>query len=281
MDPSCRARSAGTAFNPPAEIVGFYEGTVRVPFFCQHGQETGMGYDGMTMTDFECFSSGYTFAPGGGFPLTTDTMVLADFVRLQSGDAVVDLGSGAGALGLLLCGASPHCQVTGIEIHDLSHQAALENIRRNNLENRMLSIHGDLRQIRALVPAGGFRCAVSNPPYYNGGARSQVHAQARQTDSCTLSNLFEAARWALPTGGDFWLVHKPELLSELMILGRDTGLEVKEVRCVCHREGAQPALVLLRCRRGGKPGVRFWPQLVLRDNAGEFTAEYRRIYHME
>ena len=229
----------------------------------------------------ERFPGGLTFCPGAGFPLSTDTMVLADFVRLRPGSRVADLGSGSGALGLLLCGKDSRCQVTGLEIHGPSHEAALENIRRNRLEYRMHSIHGDLRQIRGLIPAGTFGCVVSNPPYFDTGARSRSHALARQTDTCTLEELFLAAQWLLPTGGDFWLVHKPEWLSDLMVLGRNTGLEAKQVRCVCHRADNPPALVLLHCRRGGKPGIRFLPQLVLREDTGECTAEYRRIYHME
>ena len=59
---------------------------------------------------------GLTFAPGRGFPLSTDSMVLADFVRLPRAARVVDLGSGGGLLGLLLCGKAPDCTVTGVEL---------------------------------------------------------------------------------------------------------------------------------------------------------------------
>jgi len=53
----------------------------------------------------EHLHSGYTleFAPGS-FPLSTDSMALAGFVRLPKNAAVLDLGSGCGTLGLLLCG---------------------------------------------------------------------------------------------------------------------------------------------------------------------------------
>lgn len=58
-------------------------------------------------------------------------MVLADFVRLPKAAQVADLGSGGGVLGLLLCGRYSDCTVTGVELCQQAHQAALENIDRN------------------------------------------------------------------------------------------------------------------------------------------------------
>jgi SAM-dependent methyltransferase len=55
-------------------------------------------------------------------------MLLADFVRLRKGMSVLDLGSGAGTLGVLLCGKYPECTVTGVELDPGAHNAALENI---------------------------------------------------------------------------------------------------------------------------------------------------------
>ena len=92
-------------------------------------------------------------------------MVLADFVRLPKAAQVADLGSGGGVLGLLLCGRYSDCTVTGVELCQQAHQAALENIDRNGL-GRLRSVLGDLRQVRTILPGGAFSCAVSNPPYF-------------------------------------------------------------------------------------------------------------------
>ena len=42
--------------------------------------------------------------PQGCFPLSTDSMVLAHFVRLPRNARVLDLGSGCGTLGLFFVG---------------------------------------------------------------------------------------------------------------------------------------------------------------------------------
>ena len=65
----------------------------------------------------EYFSGGITMTVTDGcFRLSTDSMVLADFCRLPRGAAVCDLGSGCGALGLLLLRDHPDMRVTGLEI---------------------------------------------------------------------------------------------------------------------------------------------------------------------
>ena len=64
----------------------------------------------------------------GAFPLSTDSMALADFVKLPRGACVLDLGSGCGTLGLLLCACHEDCQVTGVELDSAAHAAALENM---------------------------------------------------------------------------------------------------------------------------------------------------------
>ena len=60
-----------------------------------------------------------------------------------------------------------------------------------------------------------------------------------------------------------------------------TGLEPKRLRMVQHDAAGVPGLVLLECRRGGKPGLRAEPALLLYDPDGRETAEHRRAYFRE
>ena len=93
----------------------------------------------------ETLYNGFTLdTPPGTFPLSTDSMLLADFVRLPKNASVLDLGSGCGTIGILLCAKDPACHVTGIELDETAHNAARANIRANALLGRMESIFGDL-----------------------------------------------------------------------------------------------------------------------------------------
>ncbi len=216
---------------------------------------------------------------GGAFPLSTDSMALSHFARLPRHARVLDLGSGCGTLGLLLCAKDSTCRVTGVELSQDSHLTALENIRRNHLEARLESICLDLETIPTRFPQGSFSVCVSNPPYFSGGAVRAGQENARHTLQCSLDGLFQSAGWALKYGGDFFLVHKPQRLAELMVLGAKHALECKRLCLLRHSMTTAPSLVLLQYRKGGKPGLTL-EEISLRDSQGEFSQAYRDIYHI-
>lgn len=215
----------------------------------------------------------------GAFPLSTDSMVLAHFTRLPPRARVLDFGSGCGTLGVLLCAGDKNCRVTGIELDEAAHGQALENARANGIEDRLTSICADLR----LLPrefTGQFDCCVSNPPYFSGGPASSRTPLARREDCCAPEQLFEAASRALKFGGDFFLVHKPERLAQLITSGTQAGLEAKRLCLVRHRSDGPVSLICLQFRKGAKPGI-IWEELALRSGSGAITESYRQIYHIQ
>ena len=207
-------------------------------------------------------------------------MVLSSFVRLPRSARVLDLGSGCGTLGVLLCSRDPGCHVTGMELDEKAHLAAVENIRRNALEPRMESICADLRSVSDIFAPGAFSVCVSNPPYFSGGPASQATPLARREDLCGTSDLFHSAAYALKFGGDFFLVHRPERLAELIARASENGLEAKRLRLVRHRCDGPVALILLAFRKGGKPGL-VLEEASLHDSLGNPTPYYREVYHTQ
>lgn len=227
----------------------------------------------------ELFAGRLTYVPGqGAFPLSTDSMVLGSFVRLPRQASVADLGSGSGVLGLLLCGKHPDCTVTGLEISPEAHDAALANIARNSLDVRLMSSLCSVKDAKARFAAGSFTTVVSNPPYFTAGPGTST---ARKELEGTLEDFFACAAWLVRFGGDFFLVHRPERLTDLLALGRQYRLEPKELRFVRHNSESAPSLVLLSCRKGAKSGLKLLPDLVLHHPDGSPTDEYRSIYSLD
>ena len=228
----------------------------------------------------ELLHNGYTLELSpGAFPLSTDSMVLADFVRLPKNAHVLDLGSGCGTLGMLLCAKDESCHVTGVEIDPNAHDTALKNAAANNISHRLSSICADVCTIPSLLPASRFSCCVSNPPYFSGGPQSTANPSARRENLCCLEDLFRSAAWAVKYGGDFFLVHRPERLAQICAVADKYGFTPKRLRMVRHQEGSPVSLILLACRKGAKPGL-IWEELRLFDESGKPTKEYTSIYHL-
>ena len=234
----------------------------------------------------EFFQNGVRFVSSPGqFALGTDAMVLADFVAPEPHAAVCDLCAGSGAVGLLLLAKEPGLTVTAVELQEVACRAARENAAANDLTERLRVVQGDLREIKGLLPANGFRCVVCNPPYYPVGAgfaaKDEALAVARTELCCTLSEVCAAAAWLLQTGGSFYLVHRAERLADVVCCLREHKLEPKQLRLVRHGRKDGYSLLLCKAVLGGKPGVQCLPELVLFEDDGSPSEEYRRIYHIK
>lgn len=231
----------------------------------------------------ELWAGGPLFCQAEHFRLSTDCVLLADFINLSSAVRGIDLGCASGAIGLLLLSRSPKLHMTGLEILPEAASLAEENMERNGLSARSRIVTGDIRQHRQLFSTGSFDLVVSNPPYFplGSGALSpdEGRAAARGEVSCTLEDICTAAAFLCRTGGSFYMVHKPERLSEALCCMSGHGLEPKRLRLVCHRAELAPNLVLIEGRRGGKPGLKVEPLLVLHNADGSETGEVKKIYH--
>lgn len=215
----------------------------------------------------------------GSFPLGTDSIALANFVKLPKKAAVLDLGAGCGTLGLLLCATFTDCNVTGVEISPEDHTMALRNAQQNNITARFNSICADVGTIPTLIPPGSFSVCVSNPPYFTAGPKSKTVPTARREDLLSLDTLFAGAAWALRYGGEFFLVHRPERLAEICVTAARYALEPKKLQLLRHRSNGPVALVLVQCRKGGKPGL-IWDEQFLYDSEGRQSDYYKQIYHL-
>ncbi len=211
----------------------------------------------------------------GAFPLSTDSIALAGFCRLGKGARILDLGSGCGTLGLLLCDRDPACQVTGLEIEEEVHRTALKNAAANGIPYRLTSIQGDIMDPPACIKPG-FDICVSNPPYFTQGA---VRSSARHQLHCTTEGLFKTASRFLKWGGDFYLVHKPEQLAYLCALGAANNLEAKRLCLLRHKPESPVNLILMQFRKGAKPGL-IWEEQQLHEADGTPSAYYKTLYRL-
>ncbi len=213
----------------------------------------------------------------------TDAMLLADFAAPRSGERVVELGTGCGAIALRLCATGKPAAVHGIDIAP----DAIRLCRRSagafsGAPVPTFSV-GDWRQPRSLGDAGSARLVVCNPPYFppDTGALSaeEPRRQARHAAADTLAAVCAAARWLLQNGGRFCLCHRPEYLNAVLAAATVAGLEPKRLRPVQETAGAAPWLFLLECRKGGRPGLQWEAPLCRYVADREESAEWRKIYN--
>ena len=192
--------------------------------------------------------------PEGVFPLGGDALALGGFATVKPGWHVCDLGTGSGALLLLLARRADRLSLTGVERDPLSVRTARDNLSRNRLPGEI--VQGDWRELS--LPAGTFDLVIANPPYFPPGS-GRGNDPARMELHGGLDGLCAAAGRLLRNGGRFALCHRPERLCDVMCALRSHGLEPKRLKLTAHSPAHPPALLLAEAVRGGRPGLTVEP----------------------
>ena len=211
-----------------------------------------------------------------------DAVLLADAADAAPNDRVLDLGSGNGAVALIVTGKFSPAYVLGIELQEAMHRLACETAKLNHLEEKLQFQHGDVTDIRNLVPAASFDVVTCNPPYTEAGrgpeSRKDAAYLARHETTAALEDFVRAGAFALKPGGRFVLVHRPSRLADIFQAFRSNGLEPKRMRLAAPRPGAAPNIVLVTATKGGGKELLVEPTLYIRNEDGTYSGELQKIY---
>lgn len=213
-----------------------------------------------------------------GHAFNLDTVLLADFVKLTYRiKHVIDVGTGNGAIALYLS-EKTKAKITAIEIQKNSYQKALKNVQLNQLENKIEVIHQDYLQTNYQhVDA-----IICNPPFFKVNEKSIVNEDesimiARHEITLDLENLIKKVSDQLKFGGKFFMIHRPDRLSEIFEYTKQYQLEIKRMKFVHPYIDKTANHVLVECvKKGGKEMI-LEPPLILYQDKHVMTEQAKKI----
>lgn len=218
------------------------------------------------------------------FMFGIDAILLADFAAnsIKKNDSVIDLGTGTGIIPLLLDKNSSTKNIVGLEIQSDSAKMACESVAINNLQEKIKIIEGDIKKVSQIFKIHSFDVVISNPPYMkvNSGKNNIFDAKsiARHEIFCNLEELIVSAEFLLKNHGSFFMIHRPERLSEIFYLCKKYKLEPKVMRFIVPFENKEPTMVLVESRKDAKPDLKVLKNLVVYKEKGVYTDEILSIY---
>ncbi len=211
-----------------------------------------------------------------------DAVLLSGFAAVKDGARVLDLGTGTGIIPILLEAKTQAAHLTGLEIQTDSAEMAGRSVALNGLEEKIDIITGDIKEADKLFNAASFDVITCNPPYMIGQHGlvnpGDAKAIARHEILCTLEDVIGQAAKLLKPGGNFFMVHRPFRLAEIMVLLRAYRLEPKRMQLVHPFVDKEPNMVLIEANRGGKPRMTVERPLIVYREPGVYMEEIYEIY---
>ena len=206
-------------------------------------------------------------------PVTTDALLLADFVSVEDGQRILDLGSGSGVIALTLASRA-NAEFLGIDNSMEFVEEACRNLEAERLllKGEIEFLPGDLRNEEYMRELGMFDQVVCNPPYYrlNEGRLppGSQRAAARHEVTCTFNEVVRAASLVLPAEGTFSFVQVPARLAEALTTVPAHGFSMAAIQPVYTRHSKDAQLILFRAIKGVNGNLRVLPAIQLRTLAG-------------
>lgn len=216
------------------------------------------------------------------FSFGMDAVLLSGFVRAKEGAQILDLGTGTGIIPLLLAAKTKAAHLSALEIQPESADMARRSVALNGLEKKIDVIEGDIKEADKLFGAASFDVITCNPPYMIGRHGLQnpdaPKAIARHEILCTLEDVIRVTARLLKPGGNFFMVHRPFRLAEIITLLVRYRLEPKRMQLVYPYVDKEPNMVLLEANRGGKSRMTVEKPLIVYESRGVYTREIYDIY---
>ena len=219
-----------------------------------------------------------------GFCFGMDSVLLSDFAKnIKNNSSVLDLGTGTGIIPILLCGKTNLKKVVGIEIQQDVANMAKRSSQLNNLQDRFEVVNTNIIDLKNIYEKQSFDVIVTNPPYKkeNTGITNENEAKliSRHEITANLEDFISISKDLLKDKGEFYMVHRPERLVDILSLMRKYKIEPKILKFVSPNKNKEPNLILIKGIKNANGFLRVEKNLYVYNEDGKYTNEILKIYN--
>ncbi len=217
-----------------------------------------------------------------GYRFSIDAVLIAALAKPRPGDIVLDLGAGCGIIAMMLAYRHPEIKVHGIEIQPKLAELATLNVVENGMSEQ-ISIHCmDMKGVLLKMVSGPADLIVCNPPFRKAESGrinpNRQRAVARHEIKVTLDDIVQTAHRLLRVAGRLVMVYPAERLTDVLSQMRRAEIEPKFVRMIHSAKQSEARLILVEGNKGGRPGIKIAPPLIIYSPDGSYTDEVEAMF---
>ena len=205
-----------------------------------------------------------------GYRAGMDAALLAAACDAGSGERVLDLGCGAGAVMLAAATRRPDLRFLGLERDPATAALARENIALNGLEASVAVQTFDMADTFAKLGLARFDSALANPPFFDDRSALRGPAAAKHGAwfaDAGLEGWMAFLIAAVREGGAITLIHRADRLGDVLRLLAPKAGSVR-IRPVQPKAGVPAKRVIVRAVKTGRAPLQLLPALILHDDSG-------------
>ena len=219
-----------------------------------------------------------------GFCFGMDSVLLSDFAKnMKNNSTVLDLGTGTGIIPILLCGKTNLKKVVGIEIQQDVANMAKRSSQLNNLQDRFEVVNTNIIDLKNIYEKQSFDVITTNPPYKkeNTGITNENRTKliSRHEITANLEDFISVSKDLLKDKGEFYMVHRPERLVDILSLMRKYKIEPKILKFVSPNKNKEPNLILIKGIKNANSFLKIEKNLYVYKENGEYTEDILKIYN--
>jgi tRNA1(Val) A37 N6-methylase TrmN6 len=217
------------------------------------------------------------------FAFSIDSVLLAYFCSVpKTIGKIIDLGTGNGIIPLLLTERS-RVPVTGIERQPELCDMAARTMAMNEAEGQVTVQQADVRTVRSKYHGDQWSLVTCNPPYFDTGRTAMKNKQeklanARHEEHGSLEEFVRTAAFLAKQKGKVAMVLRPERLAELLSYYQKYRIEPKRMQFVHPKAERAANMVMVEGMKAGRPGLECLPPIVVYNENGQYTEEFRAYY---
>ena len=219
-----------------------------------------------------------------GFCFGIDSVLLTDFAKeIKPNSKVIDLGSGTGIIPILLSAKTKNTTFVGVEVQEVVAEMSKRSILLNELQERIEIKRENILDLRNIYEKGSFDAVTTNPPYkkLNTGLVNDNDKKliSRHEVTASLEDFIQISNYLLKNFGEFYMVHKPDRLVDILFFMRKYNIEPKKIKFIYPNKQRNTNLILIKGVKCGKPFLKFEDNLYVYNEDGDYTEEILRIYN--
>ena len=217
------------------------------------------------------------------FNFSLDSVLLPNFVDItKKTKMILDMCTGNAPIPLILS-TKTDAKIYAVELQKEVYNLAKETIKINKLDNQIVIINNNIKNLKKIFNTETFDIITCNPPYFKKKEDSIINENivksiARHEIEMELEDVMLISKSLLKNEGSLVLVHRTDRLIEIIELMRKHNIEPKRMRLIYPKINTESNLVLIDGRKNGKKGLKILPPLYIHNDDNSYTKEVLEMF---